>query len=172
MKVAPNIKIKRWYALYVNVRHEKKVMMKLLERGIEAYVPLIKQIKQWSDRKKMIELPLFTGYVFVNIALSEMDKLRWVEGVINYLRFEGKPAVIRDNEIEGLKYFVSNGYEINSEDNYIGLGQKVKINLAQFKDFTGTVKSISENDFVAVSFEGIRQDFILKVPRGAVKMIR
>lgn len=164
-------KDKKWFALYVNVRHEKKVMLKLLEKGIEAYVPIVKQMRQWSDRKKMVELPLFTGYVFVKLMNSEMDKPRWVDGVINFLRFENKPAAIRNEEIEGLKYFVDNGYNLALETDKFMPGQKVNINLSQFKDFTGIVESITKDEYVMVSFEGIRKNLLVKVPAEALKHI-
>ncbi len=162
---------RKWYALYVNVKHEKIVMQKLLEKGMEAYVPIVKQMKQWSDRKKLIDTPLFTGYVFVKIFPSEMEKPRWVSGVINFLKFENKPAVIRDVEIDALKYFVNKGYSLEVEKNIVLTGQKVKINLSQFKDFTGVVENISDNDYVMVSFEGIGKNLIIKAPIGALKPI-
>lgn len=164
-------KVKKWYALYVNVRHEKKVLTKLLEKGIEAYLPIVKQMRQWSDRKKMVEVPLFTGYVFVNVSAGEMDKPRWVEGVINYLRFDGRPAVVRDEEIKGLKFFVEKGFNVETEPVIFKTGQKIKMNLAQFKDFEGWVEKLVEDDFVLVCFEGIRQNLHVRVPVGAVKAI-
>ncbi len=173
MKNIESIKEDRnWFALYVNVRHEKRVMDKLLEKGIEAYVPIVKQMRQWSDRKKMVEMPLFTGYVFVKLLNSEMDKPRWVEGVINFLKFENRPALIRNEEIEGLKFFVKKGYSIVSENNQIEAGQKVKINLAQFKGLIGRVDEITNNDFVLVYFEGIGQNFKIKAPVGVVKVVK
>ena len=162
---------RKWFVLYVNVRHEKKVMQKLLEKGIEAYVPIIKQMRQWSDRKKLIEAPLFTGYVFVKLFPADMEKPKWVTGVINYLKFENKPAVVREEEIEGLKYFVNKGFNPEVEKNVILPGQKVKINLSQFKDFTGIVESISENEYVIVSFDGIGKNLIIKAPVKALKVL-
>ena len=63
---APNIN-KKWYAIYVKSRHEKNVFQELCDKGIKSSIPLIKQTRQWSDRKKIIDVPLFAGYVFVNI---------------------------------------------------------------------------------------------------------
>jgi len=60
-----------WYAIYVNVKHEKKVVKKLQERNIEAYSPVLKKLQQWSDRKKWVEFPMLSGYVFVKITLIE-----------------------------------------------------------------------------------------------------
>lgn len=162
--------VRKWYALYVNVRHEKKIMQKLLEKGVEAYVPIVKEMRQWSDRKKKVDVPLFTGYVFVKITVAEMDKPRWVDGVINYLRFENKPAVISEAEIEGLKYFVSHGYTIISEENLIRPGLKVKFSLSHFKDIIGIVESENGQE-VLVSFEGIRQNLLIKVPAHALKVV-
>ena len=118
--------MKTWYALYVNVRHEKKVALKLLEKGIETYVPMVTRMKQWSDRKKMQEFPLISGYIFASLSPNEMDQPRFVPGVVNYVRFGGKPAAIRETEIEGLKYFVDNGYELEElQGEEIKIGDKI-----------------------------------------------
>jgi transcriptional antiterminator RfaH len=69
-----------WYAVYVNVKHEKKVVKKLLEKDIIAYAPIVKKLQQWSDRKKWVEFPMLSGYVFVNIEDSDKEivlKLPW-----------------------------------------------------------------------------------------------
>lgn len=166
-----NASDKKWFALYVNVRHEKKVMQKLLEKGMEAYVPIVKQMRKWSDRKKLVEIPLFTGYVFVKLLPGEMDKPRWVDGVINYLKFENKPAAIRNEEIEGLRFFVDNGYNIIAQQNKIRPGQKVKFGLAHFKDYIGKVESVDNDKEVLVSFEGIRQNMLIRVSVNALNAI-
>src|ERR1700744_2834125 len=102
---------KKWYALYVSSRQEKKVQEGLLSKNIEAYTPLVKTMKQWSDRKKMVELPLIKGYVFVKHADIEKEKVFTVRGIVNYVTFERKPAVVNEKEIQVLKDIISFGYE-------------------------------------------------------------
>lgn len=160
---------KKWFALYVNVRHEKTISLKLAEMGIESYVPVTKQLRQWSDRKKMIESPLISGYVFVNIAETDMDKPRFVPGVVNYVRFQGKPAIIRDAAIEGLKYFVNSGYVIESgSEEEVRIGDSVRFAVADFKDFTAHVESLEGNNYAIVTLDDVHMNFKIKAPLKAL----
>jgi transcription antitermination factor NusG len=107
MKMTPS---KNWYALYTRPRWEKKVADLLTRKDIECYCPLNKVKKQWADRKKIIYEPLFTSYVFVNITSQELIRAKETEGVVNFVYWLGKPAVIRQEEIETIKQFL-NEYE-------------------------------------------------------------
>ena len=95
-----------WYAVYTKPRWEKKVAALLDEAGVEYYCPLNKVIKQWSDRKKIIEDPLFKSYVFVHISDEEKTKVLNTEGVIQFVYYLKKPAVIRDEEIQLIKTYL------------------------------------------------------------------
>ena len=92
-----------WYVLYVQSRKEKKVAEMLQEMKVEVYCPHIKEIRQWSDRKKTIESPLFKSYVFVRLQDRERQLVFGVPGVVRYLFWLGKPAVVRDEEIQAIK---------------------------------------------------------------------
>src|SRR5687767_5047441 len=101
---------KKWYAVYTKPRREKKVDKLLNEKGMESYCPLQKIQRQWSDRKKIVEEPLFKSYVFVRISDEQQTELRMVNGVVNFVYWMGKPAIIKDKEIEIIKKFL-NEYE-------------------------------------------------------------
>ena len=92
-----------WYALYTKSRQEKKVTNRLLQYNIEAYCPLIIQERQWSDRKKKVEVPLLPSYVFVNLEPHAREKVFQVSGVVRYLYWLGQPAIIKDSEIEAIQ---------------------------------------------------------------------
>ena len=96
-----------WYAVYTKPRWEKKVASLLTERGIEAYCPLNKTRKKWSDRIKWVEEPLFKFDVFVNISMEAgQPEVRWTNGVLNFVYWMGKPARIRQAEIDRIKRFL------------------------------------------------------------------
>jgi transcription antitermination factor NusG len=95
--------MRSWYAIYVNVRHEKKVVQKLTDLGITAYTPFVKKMQQWSDRKKMVEFPMINGYVFVNVEKDEKEMVIKCPGVFSFIKFDGTEAKIQDDEIEILK---------------------------------------------------------------------
>ena len=164
--------MRKWYVLYVNVRHEKKVTERLLEKGLEAYAPMVKKMKQWSDRKKEIEEPLFTGYVFIKLLPHELDLPRFIPGVINYLSFEKKPAYVRDREIEGLKFFIGNGYYLESEENTFQPGDKAILNLGDFRNIHSEVEQIINDEYVYVSFEGVKKNIRLRAPVRALKPLK
>lgn len=92
-----------WYVLYTKAKQEKKVADGLKQIGIEAYCPMATVVKQWSDRKKKVEVPLLNSYVFVSIAERQRDSVFAVPGIVRYLFWLGKPAVVRDNEIFALQ---------------------------------------------------------------------
>ncbi|ANE52952.1 UpxY family transcription antiterminator [Flavisolibacter tropicus] len=97
---------RNWYAIYTRPRWEKKVASLLERKGIECYCPLNKVPKQWADRKKIIYEPLFTSYVFVCISNEETVPVKETDGVLNFVYWLGKPAVIRQEEIEAIKQFL------------------------------------------------------------------
>lgn len=162
---------KQWYVLYVNVRHEKKVFEKFVEQGIESYVPIVKNVKQWSDRKKTVEEPLFTGYVFAKLLPHELDKPRYVAGVINYLSFGKQKATVKQSEIDSLKYLIEKGYSLSTNSENIQVGAKVKLLLSAFKDEVATVHSIKDENAL-VYFESLNQFIKVKTPVSALQQVK
>ncbi|WP_396150008.1 UpxY family transcription antiterminator [Flavobacterium sp.] len=92
-----------WYAIYTKPRNEKKVAENLAAIGIEVYCPIVTTLKQWSDRKKMVETPLIPSYIFVKIAEANRKDVFQINGVVQYVFWLGKPAIIKPSEIEALK---------------------------------------------------------------------
>jgi transcription antitermination factor NusG len=102
--------IKKWLAVYTKPRWEKKVHALLQEKGVESYCPLNKVHRKWSDRIKIVEEPLFKSYVFVRVNEEEKTPVRMVNGVVNFVYWLGKPALIKDKEILMIRKFL-NDYE-------------------------------------------------------------
>lgn len=154
-----------WFAIYVNSRAEKKVAETLFSKNIEAYVPLVKTMKQWSDRKKMLELPLLNGYVFVKIDLKEKDKVLQTKGVVNFVRHCGEIAKIREQEIIQLKQLVELGYqiEVSSLAKKYKEGDRVKITSGALKNIEGYVTENKEGRFIEVILDSIGQVITVKV---------
>lgn len=160
-------KIKQWHAVYVSSRTEKKISENLISKGIEAYVPLVKTMRQWSDRKKMVEMPLLNGYVFVKIASADNDKIMQTRGVVNFVRSEGKIATIRDIEIDRLKQLVELGYhlEANGISKKYKEGDKVKITSGVLKGIEAYVVSANEDYQIEVLLESIGQCIRVRLPK-------
>lgn len=102
----------QWFALYTKARNEKKVVERLNALGICAYCPLQKVLKVWSDRKKWVEEPLFRSYVFVQLTPHRLHEVFQAPGVVRYIYWLGKPAVVRDRDMEAIRLFLSDfGHE-------------------------------------------------------------
>ena len=102
-------KEKKWYALYTKSRTEKKVYQLLTEKGIDTYLPLIKTLKQWSDRKKWVEEPLFRSYIFIKITEKERLNAIRTDGVVRMITFQGKPVSIPNKQIEAVRAYINEG---------------------------------------------------------------
>lgn len=133
-----------WYVLYTNPKAEKKVSQQLATMGIEVYCPLVTTIRQWSDRKKKVEAPLFTSYVFVNIEEKDKNRVFDARGVVKYLFWLGKPAVVRDEEIAAIKKWLTD--EVTDvEVDSIKKGDHFEIKEGPFANHSGLVQEVSKS---------------------------
>src|SRR5882757_2590237 len=105
---------KNWYAVYTKPRWEKKVHSLLMASGIQSYCPMTKTKKQWSDRIMVVDEPLFKSYVFVNVDDQGMNSVRMVNGVVNFVYWLGKPAVVNDRDIEIIQRFLNDYSEVQA----------------------------------------------------------
>lgn len=157
----------QWHAVYVNSRSEKKIGEGLNAQHIEAYVPLVKTMRQWSDRKKMVELPLLNGYVFVKNSPAQNDKILQTKGVVNFVRSEGKIAHIREIEIDRLKQLVELGYQLEATaiQRKYNEGDKVKITSGTLSGIEGFVVEHKSARHIEVLLESIGQCIRVKLPQ-------
>ena len=156
---------KKWFALYTKPRWEKKVVTVLDRKGVECWCPLKKVEKQWSDRKKIIEEPLFTSYVFVRIKENEKSTVLMTDGILNFVYYVGKPAIIRDQEIDTIKKFLSEKDAAITIQSLSTLDEntKIKVNHGVFMDVTGTVVKSGKKK-VYVKLESLDQVMIVEFP--------
>lgn len=154
-----------WRALYVASRSEKKVTERLIELGLEAYVPLKKEKRQWSDRKKIVITPLINGYVFVKINGQQRDLVFKANAVIQYVKFNGSDAIIKEEEINVLKNIEEKGYyaEASILEKY-SAGERTLIKYGQFKGMTGIVERISGKEIYTISLESIGYSVKINLP--------
>lgn len=134
-----------WYAVYTRPRWEKKIAKSLDERGVEAYCPLNKVYRQWSDRKKIIYEPLFKGYVFVYLDEEFKWEIKKTPGIVNFVYWNGKPASIRQEEIDTIKRFLSEFSEVEIEDTSLSLNASVKIKRGALMNYNGIVIEVIGN---------------------------
>ncbi|HLL42971.1 MAG TPA: UpxY family transcription antiterminator [Segetibacter sp.] len=156
---------KRWFAAYTKPRWEKKVSGVLERKGVECWCPLKKTEKQWSDRKKVVEEPLFTSYVFVRINETEKSVVLMTDGILNFVYYIGKPAIIRDEEIDIIKKFLSEKQASVSVQSLASLDEntRIKVNHGIFMDTTGTVLKGGKKK-VFVKLESLDQVMVVEFP--------
>lgn len=154
---------KQWMVIYSKPRWEKKIDVTLLKKGIESWCPLNKVEKQWSDRKKIIEEPLFKSYVFVRIGVEERNEVLITPGVLNFVYHSKKPAIIRDEDIDAIKrYLVIDNVKIEVvSSSYFQEHTKVKVSQGVFLDLEGTVVK-SNKKKVYVKLESLEQVMIVE----------
>ena len=156
---------RKWYAIYTKPRWEKKVDSVLIRKSINSWCPLQKVERQWSDRKKIIEDPLFKSYVFVRIGEAERVKVLMTDGVLNFVHYLGKPAVIKDEEIAMIKKYLSEEdakIEIISSEGFKE-NTKVKVNHGVFMDNDGIVLRGGKKK-VYVQLQSLGQVMVVEFP--------
>lgn len=130
---------KKWLAIYTRPRWEKKVNQLLTEKGFESYCPLNKVKRKWSDRIKVVEEPLFKSYVFVKVAETERTEVRMTSGAINFVYWNGKPAVIKEKEINAIRRFLNEYAYVEARPMDVKLNQRVRIINGTLMDKEGKV---------------------------------
>lgn len=131
---------RKWLAIYTRPRWEKKVNKLLLEKGLESYCPLNKVRRKWSDRVKLVEEPLFKSYVFVKVGDDDRSAVRMTPGVINFVYWEGKPAVIKEKEIQAIKRFLNEYENVEARSSSdLKLNQRVRVTNGSLMDQEGKI---------------------------------
>jgi transcriptional antiterminator RfaH len=111
-------KIYKWYPVYTHPRAEKKAHLALVSKGIETYLPITRQLKQWSDRKKWVDEPLIKSYLFVHITEHEQAEILMTKGISRFIYFGGKIASMPDRQIDDLRLLMTSALELEvTEEN-------------------------------------------------------
>lgn len=139
-----------WYVVYTKPKWEKKVAERLNEIGVVAYCPLVTKISQWSDRKKRISVPLFNSYVFVQVEDKDRNRVFEISGAVRYLFWLGKPAVVKDLEIEAIRQWLSapDVYEVALDQ--WKKGDKITLESGPFISQTAIIQEVKQNHYILI----------------------
>ncbi|MDP2336011.1 MAG: UpxY family transcription antiterminator [Bacteroidota bacterium] len=153
-----------WYAVYVKSRTEKKAQTELQFQEIETFLPLQRKLRQWSDRKKWVEMPLISGYLFVRICRKEYDTVLQTNYVVSYVRFEGTAAVIPDNQIEYLKLMLKQeNLEIEITRESFAPGQMIEVIAGPLIGLRGKLVRIKGKSKVAIELEQLGYSALVEI---------
>ena len=161
-----------WYVIYVRSRHEKNVYSALLNKGIITSLPMKTVIRKWSDRKKKVQLPLFRGYVFVNINLK-IDNLNVLQtpGVVKFIGIRHEPSRIPDDQIHWLHMIASESTSVRNEKEF-SVGQRVRVVAGPFKGIEGVVKRVGGRSRLVVLIESIMQAVSVEIDPSYIEKIK
>ena len=164
---------KQWYVVYTKSRREKKVLVELEFQGIEAYLPLQKKLRQWSDRKKWVEMPLIPGYLFVHISKFNYDKVLQTIGVVSYVRFEGKAAIIPEYQIDAIKLLLQqHEIEIQVSTSDFVAGDLVEIIAGPLIGYKGQLITIKGKKRVGVLLGQLNLSLSVDLPLSEIRKLK
>lgn len=151
-----------WFAVYTRPRHEKKVAQQLSNKGVEVFLPLRAVISNWKDRRKEVQFPLFTGYVFVHIVLEDRLSVLRIPGVVQFVASEGKPVAIPDYQIDAVRQLVNSGLKYDPYP-YVKEGMRVTIRNGPLKGVEGLVVAKRKKHLLVLSVDLIQQSASLEI---------
>lgn len=164
---------RKWYAIYTMPRWEKKVAKLLNDNQLEAYCPLNVTIKQWSDRKKKVEEPLFKSYVFVRVSDKEQLAVKETTGVLNFVYWLRKPAVIKDFEIENIRRFLNEYQDVTVQPFGEGIlpGSKLIVKSGIMMGYEGTALRVNKK-YVEVRIDSLGCKLVALVEKSKVEPVQ
>jgi transcription antitermination factor NusG len=160
-----------WYVAYTRHLCEKKVSERLTANEIEHYLPVYTIVRQWSDRKKKVEKPLISSVIFVKPKLGEINKIYSTPGINGLLQFNGKPAIVRENEIQNLRILLQEVHADELEQETIQAGDMVEVIHGPFQGMQAYAIQMQNNIRLIIEIKSMGIGFSVNVPKSYVKRI-
>jgi transcriptional antiterminator RfaH len=161
----------KWYAIYTRPRAEKLVYQRLVEDGIETFLPLQKTFRVWSDRKKLVEKPLLPSYIFVKTTKHNFPVVYKTNGVVKFVSFEGQPVSIPQNQIDNLRLLINYDAEIEVSSEIFTRGDNVEVVTGPLIGLTGELIKVGGRRRVVVRIDRLDQNLILTIPVSFLRKI-
>jgi transcription antitermination factor NusG len=164
--------VEHWYALHTRARHEKTVEQRLRERGVETYLPLVTEVHHWSDRRKAVQLPLFSSYVFARLSPTKIDRLRVlaIDGVFRFVGVRGEGTPIPAAQVEAVRALVEGGLVWASHP-FLKIGQRVRIRSGALDGVEGILIDRAGGSTLVISVDAIQRSLAVRVEGYAVEPI-
>ncbi|HKV63629.1 MAG TPA: UpxY family transcription antiterminator [Candidatus Acidoferrum sp.] len=146
----------RWYAAYTRANHEKRVADQLLERGVENFLPQYESVRKWKDRRVLLQLPLFPGYVFVHLALQNRLDVLQVPGVARLVGYAGRPVAVPEDEFARIREFLKKGLHAEPHP-HLTIGRRVRVRSGPLEGAEGIVIRRKNGNRLVISLELIQR---------------
>src|SRR5258706_10096417 len=157
-----------WNVLYTCPRHEKCVAHQIEQRSIPCFLPLYRSVRRWKDRRKVLELALFPGYVFVQLAFQDRLRVLQLPSAVHLVSFNGQPAVLPDTEIEGLRQRLSRGVCVEPHP-YLRVGRRVRVCAGPMQGLEGIIVRRKERCRLVFSLDLIMRSVAVEVDESDVE---
>jgi transcriptional antiterminator NusG len=153
-----------WYAVQTRSRHERVVAAQLREQGVSTFLPMITQIQRWSDRRKLVELPLFSGYLFVHATVSPQIRriVLFARGVAGFLAMGGEPVPIPDEQIDNVKELLAKR-PLCAAHPFLKVGQRVRIRGGSLEGLEGILVAHNGDQKLVISVDAIERSFSIRI---------
>jgi len=153
-----------WYALHTRPRHEKLVVQRLAERGVQTFLPIVSEVHRWSDRKKTVQLPLFSCYVFAQFTPVRSERLRVlrVDGVLGLVGSQGEGTPIPAEQIDSVRTLIDGNVPWAAHP-FLKIGQRVRIRSGALDGLEGILVSRNGGDTLVISVDAIQRSLSVKV---------
>jgi transcriptional antiterminator RfaH len=161
-----------WYVVYTLPRNEKKIFAWLLRHQIRAYLPLLRTRKQWSDRKKWVEEPLFKSYVFIGKEYFLKNEISSIPGAIYLLKFENKPAILSFQEVENIRIAIDFPDNLAVSNQSFQKGQKIKIISGRLSGLEGYITQLKGKSRVFITFDHLNATLSIEVDAGLIEEVK
>ncbi len=159
----------KWYPVYTQPRAEKKAYQALTNKGIETYLPLHRQLKQWSDRKKWIEEPFIKSYLFVRITEYEQTEVLMTKGIARFIYFSNQVTSMPDRQVEELKLVMASPYELEITEKNLQPGEKIVIKAGPLKGLTGEIISYRSQKQLILRLENLGCSILINVAAALIE---
>lgn len=160
----------RWYAAYTNANHEKRVAEQLAQKSIEHFLPLYASARRWKDRTVNLQMPLFPGYVFLQLALRDRLQVLQVPGVVRLVGFGGTPAELPAEEVESLRRAQAGGMHLEPHP-FLSVGRRVRITAGPLAGRVGILKRWKGRLRVLLSVELIQRSVLVDIDVLAIEPV-
>ncbi|MCD4770573.1 MAG: UpxY family transcription antiterminator [Bacteroidales bacterium] len=162
----------KWFAIYTKPRAEKMVTQRLSDQGFEAYLPLVKTLRQWSDRKKFVEVPLINSYIFVKVKEHLLSEVLQIDGASRYISFEGKPASIPQQQIDNLRILIDGKAKIDITGENLKAGDPVEVTHGALQGLRGELVKIGNRNKVVVRIDKLDLNLAITIQKAFLRKLR
>jgi transcriptional antiterminator RfaH len=153
----------KWYPVYTHPRAEKKAFQSLINKGVQTYLPLHRQLKLWSDRKKWVEEPFIKSYLFVHIREHEQAEVLMTKGIARFIYFSGRITSMPDRQIDELKLLMASPFELEITEENLQPGEKIMIKAGPLKGLSGEIIACRSQKQLVIRLQNLGCSIIVHV---------